>query len=141
MVCVAALSGVAVASPAFGAQKLSPPVIHERFTPLPCSGKPANRTTLQMEGCAEHQILRTDATINALAKSIFFLLHNDLAKRRFIAAQRAWLAFRHADCLSVSDLFQGGTEAPVLDAECTVERNADRIKDLRTFRSDLSRGA
>jgi uncharacterized protein YecT (DUF1311 family) len=136
---LACASGLSIASGALGASKLSPPVIHEKFTPLPCTGQPNNRTTLEMEGCAERDILRTDATINKLAKSVFHLLRGDSARRRFIVAERAWLGFRRADCLSVSDLFQGGTEAAVIDAQCTAERNTERVKDLRTFRNDLSR--
>jgi uncharacterized protein YecT (DUF1311 family) len=140
--CVVAVAGLALAASASGASKLSPPVVHEPFTAqnaARCSGQPNNRSTYQMEGCAEHDILRTDATINGLYKQIFRVWSTDSARRDFIAAAKAWLVFRNADCLSVSDLFQGGTEAPVLAAECSADRNRERIKDLRTLKSDLSR--
>jgi uncharacterized protein YecT (DUF1311 family) len=117
--------------------RLAPPVITESFTPLPCSGAPGSRTTQQMEGCAERQILRSDGMINVLSARVFARLTDDAARRRFIAAHRAWLAYRQADCLSRSDVFEGGTEAPVLFAQCAASRNAQRIKDLRTFLSDL----
>ena len=120
------------------AAKLSPVLIHETFTPLPCSGKPGHRTTLEQEGCAEHQILRSDAQINSLAKSVFGLLHDDRARRDFNAAQRAWLNYRKTDCLSMSDVFEGGTQAGVVDAQCVASRNNQRVKDLRGFRRDLS---
>jgi uncharacterized protein YecT (DUF1311 family) len=119
--------------------KLSPPVIHETFTPLPCSGKPADRTTLQQEGCAEQQILKTDAEINSVAKAIFPLLHDDPARRRFITAQRAWFAYRRADCLSMSDVFEDGSESPVVAAQCAASRNNRRLGDLRSLRRALSR--
>lgn len=124
-----------------GAQagKLSPPVIHETFTALPCSGKADTRDTLQEEGCAELRILRSDASVNALAKLIFSLLKSDAARARLNAAQHAWLVYRHADCLSRSDLFQGGTLAAVIDAECVATRNLQRVKDLRVLQSDLRR--
>lgn len=139
MVTVALVAG----SPAGGATqahtaKLSPPLIRESFTPLPCTGKPNSRTTVQQEGCAEHQILATDSRINALAKSIFSRLRDALAQRRFIAAARAWLNYRHADCLSLSDVDEGGSQAPVTDAQCTASRNGQRIKDLRKFLGELS---
>lgn len=137
--CAVLLSGLVLVGAALGAQRLAPPVIKEKFTPLPCSGVPKNRTTLQMEGCAERDILRTDATINRLYKTIFNQLATTSARRDFVAAARAWLAFRRADCLSVSDLFQGGTEAAVLDAQCAAERNRERIKDLSKLHNDLSR--
>ena len=138
---VAAVAAVAAATTgAFAGQpKPSPPVIHESFTPLPCTGKPATRTTLEQEGCAEQQILATDKKINSLSAAIFKRLLDDAARRRFNAGARAWLAFRKADCLSQSDLFEGGTEAGVVDADCTAERNSDRVKELSSFLSDLSR--
>ena len=139
----AAGASVAVAqgggAPVARRAQLAPPVIRESFTPLPCSGRPSARSTLQEEGCAEQRILATDAQINALAKSIFSLLADDAARRRFIAAHHAWLLYRHADCLSRSDLFEGGTLAGVIDAQCTADRNAQRVRDLRTFASDLRR--
>lgn len=125
------------AAPAASAAKLAPVVIHETFTPLPCSGAPDHRTTLQMEGCAEKQILRTDKQVNVLSEEIFQLLGDNRARRDFNAAQRAWLGYRKADCFSMSDLFEGGTEAPVVDAQCVASRNNQRIKDLRTFKRDL----
>lgn len=126
------------ADPGASAAKLAPVVIHETFTPLPCSGSPGHRTTLQQEGCSEQQILRSDAQINTLAKTIFALLPRDQARRRFNAAQRAWLGYRQADCLSMSDVFAGGSESPVVAAQCDARRNAQRIKDLRAFRGALS---
>jgi uncharacterized protein YecT (DUF1311 family) len=139
-----AIATVAIAATQAGgataahAAKLSPFVIRETFTPLPCSGSPGHRTTLQMEGCAERKILQTDAQLNDLAKSIFPLLGNATARRRFNAAQRSWLGYRRADCLSMSDVFQGGSEAPVVAAQCDASRNVTRIKDLRAFHAALT---
>src|SRR5947207_12180924 len=123
-----ALTGVAAtqaggAGPAASAARLEPVVIHETFTPLPCSGSKGHRTTLEQEGCAEKQILKTDTQIDVLESQIFPILFDDRARRDLNAAQRAWLSYRKADCLSMSDLFEGGTEAGVLDAQCFVSRN------------------
>ena len=90
-----------------GTVKLSPPVIHESFTVLPCAGVPKDRSTLEEEGCAEHQILRTDSRIDTLNNTIFANLADDSARRQFIAGHKAWLAYRHAYCLSVSDDLRG----------------------------------
>jgi uncharacterized protein YecT (DUF1311 family) len=132
-----AVARAAGAVPAHGA-KLSPPVIHETFTPLPCKGKPNSRTTIQQLGCAEQQILKSDKQIDALSASIFSRLHDDAARRRFTAGAKAWLAYRRADCASLSDIFEGGTQAPVLAAQCQSARNSTRIKDLRAFKRDLT---
>ena len=113
--------------------KLSPPVIRDPFTPLPCTGAPGHRTTLQMEGCAEKQILASDKRIDALNEAIFGRLSDSAARRRFIAGHNAWLAYRHAYCLSASDVFEGGTEAGVVDAACTAVVNSQHVKNLKAF--------
>jgi hypothetical protein len=64
------------------ASTLTPPVIKEKFTPLPCPKQP--KSTVDQEACAEHQILTTDGQINALAKSIFNVLPDNAARRRFV---------------------------------------------------------
>lgn len=122
------------------AAKLSPPTIHESFTLLPCKGKPGSRTTLELEGCAEHQILTTDKSIDALEKTIFHRLGTDSARGDLIAAARAWLSFRHSDCRSNSDVYHGGTLAGVVFADCIVARNEQRIKDLKTFEHSFPTG-
>jgi uncharacterized protein YecT (DUF1311 family) len=120
------------------AAKLGPPVIHESFTPMPCSGSPGRRSTLQEEGCAEQQILRGDKQINALNQKIFNALHTTSARRDLIAGHRAWLAYRKSYCLSVSDVFQGGTAAGVVDADCTAVVNGQHVSNLKTFLKDLT---
>ncbi len=122
----------ASAAPAHTA-KLSPPVIHESFTPLPCSGTPGHRSTLQMEGCAEQQILASDKRIDALNQEIFGKLFDAAARRRFVAGHNAWFAYRRAYCLSASDVFEGGTEAAVVDADCTASVNSQHATDLKAF--------
>ena len=120
------------------AAKLAPPVIHEPFTPMPCTGSPGKRTTLQEEGCSEQQILRSDKQINALDQRIFDALATNSARRDFIAGHRAWLAYRRSYCLSVSDVFQGGTLAGVVDADCTATVNTQHVSNLKRFLKDLA---
>ena len=122
------------------ATKLSPPTIHESFTLLACRGNPGSRTTLELEGCAEHQILRTDKSIDSLESTIFHRLGTNSARGDLIAAARAWLRYRHSDCLSNSDVYQGGTLAGVVFARCVVARNEQRIKNLTTFKNSFPSG-
>ena len=129
-------SGSAAATPGHAA-KLSPPTIHESFTPLPCTGAPAQRTTLQMEGCAEQHILASDKQIDSLNRSIFGKLFYAAARRRFIAGHNAWLAYRHAYCLSASDVYEGGTEAGVVFADCVASVNSQHVKNLKGFLADF----
>jgi uncharacterized protein YecT (DUF1311 family) len=90
-------------------------------------------STLDLEGCAEQRILRTDRRIDAVARSIFVRLFDGAARRRFIVAERAWLAYRRAYCSSMSDQYEGGTLAGLVAASCTADRSTQRLKDLRSF--------
>jgi uncharacterized protein YecT (DUF1311 family) len=135
---IVVLTGAATASASRShATRLSPPTIHETFTVLPCRGTPNQRTTLELEGCAEHQILKSDKQIDTLDKTIFTKLAANAAKMRFIAAHNAWLGYRHAYCLSQSDAAQGGTDAALIDATCTAALNVQHITSLHGFLSDL----
>jgi uncharacterized protein YecT (DUF1311 family) len=115
--------------------KLAAPVIREQFTPLPCPKHP--QSTLELEGCAELRIVRADKHIDGVVSALFALLPDDRARSRLAAAQRAWLAYRSADCASMSDKYQGGTFAGVAAAYCTGDRSVQRLKDLRRFASLL----
>ena len=68
-----------------------------------------------------------------MARTIFARLFDDASRRRFIAAQKAWLAYRSADCTSESDRYEGGTLAGLVAASCTADRSAQRLKDLSSF--------
>ncbi|HEY6525223.1 MAG TPA: lysozyme inhibitor LprI family protein [Solirubrobacteraceae bacterium] len=120
------------------AAKLAPPLIRESFTPMPCSGSPGKRSTLQEEGCAEQQILHSDKQIDSLNQKIFNALHTTSARRDLIAGHRAWLAYRKSYCLSVSDVFQGGTLAGVVDADCVATVNGQHVSNLKMFLKDLT---
>jgi uncharacterized protein YecT (DUF1311 family) len=134
---LATLAALALAAPlSAAATALSPPVIHESFTLLPCPRHP--QSTLALEGCAEQRIVATDHRIDAVAATIFKRLFDDDARRRFITAQSAWLAYRSADCTSRSDQYEGGTLAGLLAAQCTGDRSAQRLKELQQFAKALA---
>ena len=131
---IAALIGsLALAGPATAVAASGPPKVRERFTPLRCSGKPNQRNTIQQEGCAEHRVLALDAKINSTATRIWAHLPSSAARRHFAAAQTQWIRFRHADCVSRSDEFAGGSQAPVVFAQCLAADDAARLTQLRGF--------
>jgi uncharacterized protein YecT (DUF1311 family) len=135
---IALVAAASAGAAAAHAAKLAPPVIKESFSPLPCTGSPGHRSTLQLEGCSEHQILRSDRQIDALNKTIFGKLPSNSARRDLIAGHKAWLAYRKAYCLSVSDVFAGGTVAGVVAADCTASVNSQHLANLKTFLKDLT---
>jgi uncharacterized protein YecT (DUF1311 family) len=115
-----------------------PPVISESFTVLPCPAKP--KTTVDLEGCAEHRIVRSDKAINAQVRTIFSLLRRSRSRSalaRFVRGERAWLTYRRAVCASRADVFEGGSGAPVAFADCEAGINAAHLNELRIFAREL----
>jgi uncharacterized protein YecT (DUF1311 family) len=133
-----ALAGGCCAAAAAAAGPPRPPVIHELFTLLPCPSSPSKRdSTIGIEGCREHTIVRSDGKINALAKAIFVQLGEPATRRRFIAAETAWFAYRQAFCESESDMFRGGSAAVDEFGACAVSANEQHVKDLTEFHKGL----
>jgi uncharacterized protein YecT (DUF1311 family) len=133
---LAAAGTLALIPAAASAASLAPPVVTEKFTPLPCHGAPANRTTIEMEGCAERLVLARDKTINRLNRQVFSGLPSTGAQRAFIASNTAWLQYRNAFCTTASGRFAGGTEAPVVAAQCDAQLGSEHITDLKLLLQD-----
>ena len=106
---------------------LKPPVIHEQFTLLPCPKNPG--TTLEIEGCYEHQIVATDHKIDAKARAIFFKLAPS-ERAGFVRGEREWLGYRRDTCAAEASKYAGGTLATVVDASCQAARNTTHLADL-----------
>lgn len=109
------------------------PVIQERFTTLPCAGTPARRTMLELEGCAEHQVLASDAQIDSLNNRIYARLGTARARHDFVSGHNAWMSYRHAYCLSVADANAGGTLAPLDYITCVASLDASHVRRLDSF--------
>jgi uncharacterized protein YecT (DUF1311 family) len=143
VVCAAMLAGCRSPHPtahqSARPQALAPPVIKEQFTPLPCPRGRAARTTIGSESCLDKQILRTDSEINARVRTMFRALPDAIARRKFVAAERSWLVYRETSCRSVSDLYRGGTAAPLLDADCVVTRNREHLDELASLAGTKAR--
>jgi uncharacterized protein YecT (DUF1311 family) len=126
----------AAATPAPRATSIKPPVITESFTPLPCH----KDTTIGMEGCEEHQLVAGDKRIDREVGLLFTLLGDNAARRRLIAAETAWFAYRKADSRSQADVYEGGTESVVVAVACAVNDDKARSSDLYSFFRGLEQG-
>ena len=115
---------------ATAAKRPTLPRIHEGFTVLPCPPTPS--TTVAMEGCAEHRILRTDAGIERRARAIFAFLRPK-ARGSFTSAERAWLAYRKAVCTVESFKYEGGSAEPLVFADCVASQNARHLTELASL--------
>lgn len=123
-----------------GAAGRAAPVIHEKFTTQPCSGKPAHRSTLQLEGCAEQRVLGLDQEIDVLNADIFAKLATVRGKRDFLAANTGWVRYRNSACASESDNYAGGSIAPVIYANCLATLDGDHVHELKGVLRSLSSG-
>lgn len=110
------------------------PRIHEAFTLLPCPRKQV--TTVDLEGCAEHEILRTDRAIQTKARLTFTLLGVQ-GRRAFAAAERSWLAYRKEVCDAESSEFAGGTIEPLVFAHCVADQNRRHLAELSALKNGL----
>lgn len=113
----------------------TPPVIHEPFTALPCPIHPD--TGIDVEGCQEVRVLRTDRAIDSEARRIFRLLPTRSARSSFVDEERSWLHERRQSCLAESSRYRGGTAQPVAFLNCTLRRNRSHLADLVARRKAL----
>jgi uncharacterized protein YecT (DUF1311 family) len=118
------------------AAAIAPPVIHEPFTAITCPLRPG--TTIDVIGCQEHRVLRTDRAIDAQAGGIFRLLRTESRRAAFVAAERSWLHYRRQSC-SVESSRLTGSEHPVALLTCTLRRNTTHLAELKAMRRTLER--
>ena len=102
------------------------PVLHEPFTLLVCDPT----TTIGVEGCLEHRLVRDDQRINRLRRDVFASLFSDGARRRFVRAEVLWFNYRQAACSSESDVNEGGSLAPIDFANCAVRLDGQHVTNL-----------
>jgi uncharacterized protein YecT (DUF1311 family) len=114
-----------------------PPVVTEQFNPpFTCNQK----SNLGVQGCAERQLDRGDARINAEVKLLFSVLYDNASRRALVSAEAAWLAYRRADCTSQSDEYEGGTQQPIAYLQCQAQDDRSRSADLKGFYQALTAG-
>jgi uncharacterized protein YecT (DUF1311 family) len=101
--------------------------VHEQFTVLPCPKKQIS--TLDLEGCAEHSLVQSDAKVNALVGRIWKALPA-AGRPAFASGERSWLAYRSSSCNAEASKYIGGTLRPVAFLGCEVGRNTVHLTDL-----------
>ncbi|HEV7317261.1 MAG TPA: lysozyme inhibitor LprI family protein [Ensifer sp.] len=89
-----------------------------------------------MNACADKALKASDAELNTLYKQIQGRLKDDADKTKLlVAAQRAWIAFRDAECDFDSSGVSGGSVQPMIVLQCRDDLTRKRIED---FKTDLS---
>jgi uncharacterized protein YecT (DUF1311 family) len=92
------------------------------------------KTQTEINLCANQAYEKSDAELNALYKQILKRLKNDTAAtRRLVSAQRAWIAFRDAECTFVASPSRGGSVYPMVLSYCHERLTRARVNDLKSY--------
>ncbi|MEI5681238.1 DUF1311 domain-containing protein [Mesorhizobium sp. CGMCC 1.15528] len=77
---------------------------------------------------------KADQALNQTFKQIQKRIADDAdGKARLVTAQRAWIAFRNAECTFQSSGDDGGSAAPMVAAACQAELTKNRTKQLKAY--------
>jgi uncharacterized protein YecT (DUF1311 family) len=121
------LAGAAVfASLAMGAG--DPPVIREPWTPLPCPTHPTS--TVEIEGCLERAVNRSDRRIDAKAAAIYRLLGRGPDRTSFVQSEQSWVRYRRRSCSATASVYRGGSAERLAFLRCEQNRNTRHLADL-----------
>jgi len=120
----------AAASPAFAAP---PDPVQARYTPAydRCLASPDGQSTLGMIDCAGAELKLQDARLNAAYRKTMASL-NARQKAKLQTAQRAWVAFRDAECASYEDE-DWGTISRINASACVLRMTVQRTIDLEAY--------
>jgi len=84
--------------------------------------------------CAGDAYKKADAALNATYRQVMARLKDsEAAAKSLVAAQRAWIAYRDAECDFISSGVEGGSARPMIVAQCLEQLTARRTDDLKAL--------
>jgi uncharacterized protein YecT (DUF1311 family) len=91
-------------------------------------------TQMAMNMCADQAYRKTDAELNADYRQINDRLKSDKdAAKLLVNAQKAWLAFRDAECTFSTSASAQGSVYPMLVAQCRDGLTRKRVEELKAY--------
>jgi uncharacterized protein YecT (DUF1311 family) len=103
-----------------------------------CQSQPDGDTTLGISSCLQGEAQVWDDILNAQYKGV----RADLLEQggtpladQLLDAQRAWIAFRDADCGLVYSVWADGSIRTVMASSCYLDKTAQRALELRDLGS------
>lgn len=108
-----------------------------------CQEKPGGSTTIGIAACITAETAEWDAILNEEYKAAQAMLAKQDAEGRsdimdrtdaLLVAQRAWIAFRDAECNARYAIWQDGTIRTIVGANCHLTMTASRALALRDMR-------
>lgn len=92
------------------------------------------QTQTDMTICAVDAYNKTDAELNATYKEITARLKSDPdTAKLLVAAEKAWMAFRDAECTFANSQTVDGSIHPMLVAQCRDGLTRKRVDDLKAY--------
>lgn len=88
-------------------------------------------TTAAMQACVNAELRRVTGLMNSAYKSLSATA--GVNKGALAAGQRAWLAYRAADCKFAGTLNAGGSLQSIDVGTCTVDLTSARLAELRVY--------
>jgi uncharacterized protein YecT (DUF1311 family) len=87
-----------------------------------------------MNQCAAQQNATADKELNALYQQITSRFKgNPDNKKLLVGAQRAWVAFRDAECKFSASGVEGGSVYPLIYSNCTTELTKARVQTFKNY--------
>jgi uncharacterized protein YecT (DUF1311 family) len=94
----------------------------------------ADQTQAGLNTCAEANYDKADAALNRTYKEIVRRLKDDAATTKLlVAAQKAWIVYRDAECAFSISANAGGSIYPMVLAICLEDVTKQRTKELAVF--------
>jgi uncharacterized protein YecT (DUF1311 family) len=86
----------------------------------------------EMNACAAEAYRKADAQLNAHYKALLaqYSKVGEETKQSFVKSQRAWLAFRDAECELEASGIEGGSAQPMIIQSCLERLTLIRVKDF-----------
>ncbi|MHC8306637.1 lysozyme inhibitor LprI family protein [Pseudomonas sp. PB3P13] len=105
------------------------------FTPLASAADCDNATDqATMNQCAAQQNKAADRELNALYQQITARLKGSPDnKKRLVGAQRAWIAFRDAECKFSASGGAGGSVYPLIYSNCLTNLTKARVETFKGY--------
>ena len=94
------------------------------------------QTQGEMNSAATRDFEKADAELNVVFKKVLALL-DDEGKKKLIAAQRAWLAFRDAQATFDADVMRGGSAARGIYSASRGALTEERTAELKKLKKAL----
>jgi len=99
-----------------------------------CFGKLFESSDAQLNAAYNHIVNSMKKTLStSLQKNDqSAVTYNQTAMNKLLAAQRAWLTYRDANCDSIKFQYEGGSIQPTIWSQCMNETTQQRITTLTT---------